>query len=300
MIVSFVEPWRHKRFCTCDYIRRELRLPCCAKTVNNVLNEHGYSWKTVPKIQGLSQDQLKAREAFVTRYLGKPASWWVQNMQVVLDGVTLTMPPKPLHDRQKHAAQRISSMWLKRGERLDNDVHTFNRYGIQLGTKVPLWGGFSGNGRFILRLWTPQPKMTMDDWATLIPEIKAAVDDAYGDDPVPRPKVWHDNERFLLQPDVYAENGLHLFRFPPNSGDLNPIETVWAWLRKDLAKREITDLAARRFLTPAQFRQRAAQILNSYATPGKDGKPSRLQKLILGMPKRLQRSKLNSYGRCGK
>ena len=35
--------------------------------------------------------------------------------QVVLDGVTLTMPPKPLHDRQKHAAQRISSMWLKHG-----------------------------------------------------------------------------------------------------------------------------------------------------------------------------------------
>ena len=76
MIVSFVKTWRHKRFCTCDYIRRELRLPCCAKTVNNVLNEHGHSWKTVPKIQGLSQDQLKAREAFVTRYLGKPDSWW--------------------------------------------------------------------------------------------------------------------------------------------------------------------------------------------------------------------------------
>ena len=99
--------------------------------------------------------------------------------------------------------------------------------------RSPLWGGFSGNGKFILRLWTPQPKMTTSDWAALIPEIKAAVDDAYGDDPLPRPKVWHDNERFLLQPDVYAANGLHLFRFPPNSGDLNPIETVWAWLRKD-------------------------------------------------------------------
>jgi hypothetical protein len=56
--------------------------------------------------------------------------------------------------------------------------------------------------------------------------------------------VWHDNERFLLQPDVYAEHGLELVRFPPSSGDLNPIETVWAWLRKDLAHREMTDLTA--------------------------------------------------------
>ena len=67
-----------------------------------------------------------------------------------------------------------------------------------------------------------------------------------------------------------------------------------------LAKRQIAGLVARRYLTPAQFRQRAAQILNSYAAPGKGGKPSRLQKLILGMPKRLQRCKMNNYGRCGK
>ena len=31
-------------------------------------------------------------------------------------------------------------------------------------------------------------------------------------------------------------------RFPPNSGDFNPIETVWAKLRRDLAKREFADL----------------------------------------------------------
>ena len=31
-------------------------------------------------------------------------------------------------------------------------------------------------------------------------------------------------------------------RLPPNSGDLNPIETVWAKLRKDLAKREFEGL----------------------------------------------------------
>ena len=86
--------------------------------------------------------------------------------------------------------------------------------------------------------WTPKPKMSSDEWAALVPSVRAAVDEAYGEDVPPRPWVWHDNERFLLCPEVYSDNGMSLHRFPPNSGDLNPIEIVWAWLRKDLAVRE--------------------------------------------------------------
>ena len=77
-------------------------------------------------------------------------------MAMVLDGVTLTMTPRPFSQRQKHAAQRIGHMWLQKGETVDPEMHTFNRYGVQLGVKVPLWGGFSGNGGFSLRLWTPK------------------------------------------------------------------------------------------------------------------------------------------------
>ena len=56
-----------------------------------------------------------------------------------------------------------------------------------------------------------------------------------------------------------------LRRFPPNSGDLNPIETVWAWLRRDLGKRELADPKAKRpDLTDHQFKQRCAQILLLY------------------------------------
>jgi hypothetical protein len=171
---------------------------------------------------------------------------------------------------------------------------------VQLGTKVALWGGFTGNGNFTLRLWTPKPKMTAAEWAALVPSVRAAVDEAYGGDVPARPWVWHDNERFLLRPDTYRQHGMSLHRFPPCSGDLNPIETVWAWLRKDLAKREQADLSDKRDLAPQQFKQRCSQLLNSYSVP-KDGEQySRLQKLIRGMPKRLRKCKANSYGRCGK
>ena len=126
---------------------------------------------------------------------------------MVLDGVTLTMAPPTLSGKQKHAAQRITCNWLKLGERLENDVHTFNRYGVQLGTKVALWGGFAASGSFTLRLWTPTPKMTKEEWAALVPSVRAAVVEAYGCDVPSRPWVWHDHERFLQCPQEYKKHG---------------------------------------------------------------------------------------------
>ena len=183
------------------------------------------------------------------------------------------------------------------------EVHTFNQYGVQLGTKVPFWGGFTGGGQFTLRLWTPRPKMTKVEWESRVPDLKRAVDTAEARAPQQRTKkakVWHDNERFLMCPATYQKHGLVQERFPPNSGDLNPIETVWARLRKDLAVREQEDLAAGRTISVAQFRQRAAQILNSYGCAGLGESHSYLRKLVRGMPRRLEGCKANKYGRCGK
>ena len=76
-----------------------------------------------------------------------------------------TKAPKNLDLRQKHAAQAIRHMWMRPGEKMDPALHTFNRYGVQLGTKVPLWGGFTGEGQFALRLWTQRPKQKKEEWA---------------------------------------------------------------------------------------------------------------------------------------
>ena len=242
-ILDFVAKWRGKRFCTCKYIKKELQLSASRQTILRALNEFGYYWKRVPKKSRLDEKQLKSRQAFWEQYGLKTAEWWADNLNVVLGGVTLTTAPKGLSQRQKHAAQTIRFNWLKKGEALENDLHTHSRYGVQLGTKVPVWGGFTGGGSFGLRLWTEKPEMDKAAWAKLIPKVAGAAD---GGADGALPKVWHDNEKFLLQPDVYAEHGLELVRFPPNSGDLNPIETVWAWLRHDLSERKQADLAAKK------------------------------------------------------
>ena len=143
--------------------------------------------------------------------------------------------------------------------------------------------------------WTPM------DW--LVPALERAVDAAESRAPeraTTRAKVWHDNEKFLLCPSTYTANGLTQVRFPPNSGDLNPIETVWARLRQDLAAREQEDLSQHRVLTKTQFKQRVAQLLSGYGEPAHGQELSYLSKLVRGMPKPLAKCRARKYGRCGK
>ena len=157
---------------------------------------------------------------------------------------------------------------------------------------MPLWGGFTGSGKFALRLWTRTSKMKKDEWARHVPALRKAIDSSAARRaglPHSANKVWQDNEGFLQQPKVYKRNGMQLVNFPPNSGDLNPIETVWARLRRDLAAREMQDLRDGVILTEPQYRQRAAQLLASYGQTPSGGGASYLEKLVAGMPKRLQK-----------
>ena len=49
---------------------------------------------------------------------------------------------------------------------------------------------------------------------------------------------------------------------PPRSPDLNPVELFWSWLKRDLAKRDLQDLLARRaVLSKEDYRRRIQGIL---------------------------------------
>ena len=111
--------------------------------------------------------------------------------------------------------------------------------------------------------------------------------------------MWFDNEQFLKIDQAYHQHGLTAMRFPPGSGDLNPIENLWAKLRKDLAIREFEDLKNDTVITTLQFKQRVSQLLTSYGYVKPGQKYSYLENLIRGMPKRLQRCKDKKYGNCG-
>ena len=129
-----------------------------------MLNRHGFFWRALPKVRGFSAEELQKRKVWIEQHLGHTSEWWEKNLNLVLDGVTLTMAPKPLNARERHAAQSIKKMWMREGEKHDPKFSTYNRYGVQLGVKVPLWGGFTGEGKFTMRFWTPRSKMTKEEW----------------------------------------------------------------------------------------------------------------------------------------
>ena len=102
-VVAFVKQWRHKRFCTCAYIRTVLKLKVTPRCIALILNRRGFFWRPVPKVRGFSPEDLRKRKAWVDQHIKYTSEWWEQNLNLVLDGVTLTMAPKPLSGREGHA-----------------------------------------------------------------------------------------------------------------------------------------------------------------------------------------------------
>ena len=157
-------------------MKAELKLNVSESTIARTLNRAGVYWRPAAKKTPLTNRQLLAKRPFVGKLLDHAPGWWEKQMHLVFDGVTLTKAPKGLTGRQKHAAQSIRHMWMKDSDRHGPQLHMYNRYGVQLGDKVPFWGGFTGTGVSSFKLWSPKPKMTNTEWARHVPALRKAVD----------------------------------------------------------------------------------------------------------------------------
>ena len=54
-----------------------------------------------------------------------------------------------------------------------------------------------------------------------------------------------DNESFLRSPlarEAHRRAQIKLWKMPPRSPDLNPIEKYWSWLRRALLRKDLEDL----------------------------------------------------------
>ena len=130
MVVDYVQKWRRKLFCTCDHIKKELKLDVSRWCILRTLARHDYHWREVPRKSMIKPEHLQLRKQWVDKHLHHRPGWRVENMHLVFDGVTLTKAPRKLSDRQKHAAQSIKAMWMKKGEAMDPEMHTYNRYSL--------------------------------------------------------------------------------------------------------------------------------------------------------------------------
>ena len=143
-------------------------------------------------------------------------------------------------------------MWRKPGETATPELSGGLKYGKQtpLSRAVGLWGGISVGG-FAEILFHKTKKVNTTEWVSalktgaLTTAIKSLA-------PLSPDGPWHvlcDNESFLSANDAlreYRRSKITLWHIPPRSPDLNPIEKFWAWLRKELQRRDLADMIGRR------------------------------------------------------
>ena len=68
-VVEYVQKWRKKLFCTCNHIKRELKLDVGRMTIVQTLKRAGYHWRQVPKKSPIKEEHLKIRKVFVDKHL---------------------------------------------------------------------------------------------------------------------------------------------------------------------------------------------------------------------------------------
>ena len=80
-------------------------------------------------------------------------------------------------------------------------------------------------------------------------------------------RVLCDGESFLHSKDARAacqRHSISLWKIPPRSPDLNPVEKFWSWLRRELRRRDLQDYRQKKAcLTKAQYIARVRQALGT-------------------------------------
>ena len=75
-----------------------------------------------------------------------------------------------------------------------------------------------------------------------------------------------DNESFLtarLSMDAYGDDFV-LWHVPAKSPDLNPVETFWGWVRRELRRKDLGDLRAKRPVPgKMEYRRRIRALIES-------------------------------------
>ncbi|CAE7600419.1 unnamed protein product [Symbiodinium sp. CCMP2592] len=222
--------------CTAATLRRE-------STVRQVLRKHGYHWLPRTQKGKYSGKQKLERLRFAKAVLRLTQAQLREKLSFAMDGVILSVPPKNATDRENYIAQGETHLWRRRGEAYTEALAGQQPYAQQvpMDRVLPLWGGLSEGG-FAVVTFHASRKLATTAWCGLVRagRLRRAIQAL---DLVTKHGPWKvlcDNENAM------AAEGLSAWRVPPSSPDLNPVEKMWAWLRRRIRQKDREDLRKRR------------------------------------------------------
>ena len=270
-LISCLVSLRQRTTCTAATLRRELLtkkgVDMEDSTIRKVLRKHGYQWLPRAQKRKYSAKRKAERLKFAKAVLRLTKAKLREKLSLAMDGVILSLPPRDATDRANYCTHGDTHMWRLPSEAASEALAGQDPYPFQVSADrvVPLWGGLSEGG-FALVAFHCARKFTSGEWCREVRRGKLAKA-IQSLEPIKREGPWtvlRDNESFLhtaASKRAMREAGIVTWRVPASSPDLNPVEKMWAWLRR---KKDCEDLRRRRPpIGRTAFKARVRSMLSS-------------------------------------
>lgn len=210
------------------------------RTVRRCLKRQKYGYFQCRKKGLLLQEDLKRRLNFAKRCKKLPANFWTEGVSFYLDGTSWAHKMNPC----KQAKTRRTRMWRKRGEGLKKEC---SAKGKKEGTggKMAKFMVAIAHGKGVIACYQYMGSINGEKFAEFIEKrfpgmfergnnVKGKLFLQDGD----------PSQNCKLAQEAMDKVPCRLFKIPPRSPDLNPIENVFhlvgQTLRKDAQKKDIT------------------------------------------------------------
>ena len=249
-----------------DHLIRDLNLNLFQNTVRKALHELGYDHKVARRHPFLKNNDQKHQLQYAKRHW----NWTVEDWACVI--FTDEMAVKI--GMEQHTRDMV---WQKADEVLHPDCINYRKR--PSGTGMMFWGAFRmgkmGRGFFFDLEAGKRINSTVYRDQVLLGPLKEFWEEAFGD--VTEPIVLEDNAPPHKKVCIPARKDLGMIchQHPPNSPDLNPIENIWADMKR-IISRDYGHITSR-----SELMRVVIDIWDSYG----DGK---WDELIASMPARMQ------------
>ena len=251
-------------------LAREHSVRISAGYIRKILQRAGYKWLPRRQKRLYTKKQKEARVRFAKKVLSLSRKDLRSKLSLAMDGTVVPMPPADATDRINFCRHGDECMWRKPSESFSPNLSGKDDYHNQvpLHRAVPLWGGCSEGGLAVVT-FHKRKKLTVDEWVRAVTsgKLSGAICQVK---PVSRRGPWEvlcDNEAFMkskASTKACKAANVKLWHIPAYSPDLNPIERVWAWLKRKLRLMDLDDATRNRPpLGKMAYRARIRNVMKS-------------------------------------
>jgi transposase len=244
-------------------LAKERAIEVEASSLRKVLNKAGYRYLARSKKPKYSKEQKLERMEFSQENQD-------EEIHMFMDGCVFTVPPTNPTERENYCKSDIKKVWRRPGEHDLPELAGHDRYARQVPPHriVPLWGGLAAGG-FAAVLWHEERKTDEDEWSQAVRDgnLSKALRLINGRKKNGPWNVLCDNESFLRTKKslkALERPNVTFIDLPARSPDLNPVEKMWGWVRRQLRVMDLRDLSnGVPVLGKTMYRERIKRLLRS-------------------------------------